>query len=85
MNVKNFLNVAEIKRLSRQMLSIKKEINYMHSHRQQPELINHANEIKSVNERFITVIPEHLCQPLVQVVYKLQLYSTLKELTPQEQ
>jgi hypothetical protein len=77
--------VAEIKRITRHMLSIKKEINYMCSHRQHPELINHANEIKSVDERFITVIPEHLHVPLMQVVYKLQLYSTLKELTPQEQ
>jgi hypothetical protein len=49
--------VASIKRIPRQMLSIKKEINYMPSHRQHLELVKHANKIKSVEEKFITGIP----------------------------
>jgi len=51
--------VAEIKRISRQMLSIKKEIKYACSHRQHPDLIKSSNEIKTAEENLITSIPEH--------------------------
>jgi hypothetical protein len=69
------------------MFSIKKEINYACSHRQHPDLIKQANEIKSVDEKLITGIPECLCKPLIQVAYKLLIIddSTFEELTPQEQ
>jgi hypothetical protein len=79
--------VAIIKRLSKLLHSIKKEITDMHNHSQHPELKSHANEIKSVNEKLITNFPECLHKPLMKVAHKhlTRDKATLKELTPQEQ
>jgi hypothetical protein len=59
----------------------------MHNHSQHPELKSHADEIKSVNEKLITNIPECLHKPLMKVAHKhlIRDKATLKELTPQEQ
>jgi len=42
-----------------------KKINYAGSHSQHPDINQRTKEIKNINEKLITGIPEYLSKPLM--------------------
>ncbi len=79
--------MAQIQNYENQGNQFKREINYVCSHSQHPEFNQPTKEIKHVNDKLITGIPEHLLKTLMKVACKLLLRvdTTFEELTPQEQ